>query len=95
MNEEKGAEFSSNSTGSNSVPTVTNPRITYSAAKRLARELLGPSARITQTPDGDFRIYTEVGRTRTIYGQGNTYWEALGDCLIFEGGIQPAKPEGA
>ncbi len=55
----------------------------YSTAKRLARELLGPKARVIPW-NGGIRIYVEAGDTRIVYGDGLDYLEALNACFELE-----------
>jgi hypothetical protein len=60
-------------------PMVTN----YSQCKRLARQLLGPAARV-QNVDGHVTIYVHTADTRTVYGEGASYFEALNDCFVMD-----------
>lgn len=67
------------------------PRLSYSACKRLARQLLGPKARVVPH-NGGIRIYVPQGDTRTVYGEGLTYWDALNDCFVMESEL-PGGPK--
>lgn len=55
----------------------------YSLCLRLARELIGPEAFLKRHGTG-WRIYTEKGRTRTVYGEGETFEAVIHDCFVLE-----------
>jgi hypothetical protein len=62
-------------------------KMNYSTAKFIVRRLVAPDAQV-RPHNGGYRVYTHRGDTRTIYGEGLTYEEAITDCF------QPdAKPD--
>lgn len=54
----------------------------YSQAKRLARQVYGPAARVSNV-NGTFTVYVpdHSARVRTVYGEGHDYVSALMDCF--------------
>lgn len=55
----------------------------YSTCKRLARQLLGPQARVEKVGHC-VKIYVPSNEVRTYYGEGDTYLAALNDCFVME-----------
>lgn len=60
----------------------------YSTCRRVCKALLGADVRIRPV-DGGYRIFRQVGDTRTVFGEGATYAEALEDCFAPAG--EPEK----
>lgn len=57
--------------------------MTKSQCEKWARRLFGPRARVV-TRDGAVTIceYHYGSRTRTVFGEGLTFVEALSDCFV-------------
>ena len=63
--------------------------LSYSSALRMARELLGPKAWLKRNGT-EWRIYVEdaATRTRTVYGEGESYLSALNDCFVLQSEVE-------
>lgn len=67
-------------------------KLTFSATLRLARELIGPEATLKRH-NGGWRIYTQKGTTRTVYGEAMDLLGVINDCFRLESEVEAEARE--